>query len=145
MRRLIRRDNPQKTIVDLNAIAEQAIQLLKRDSRVLNFNIELNRGDIPRVPADRVQIAQVLVNLLRNSLDAICGTNDSVIDNDRIVITTLEVDNMVKVDVSDTGPGIPPGVSLFQSFGTTKDDGLCLLYTSPSPRDLSTSRMPSSA
>ena len=62
LRRLIRRDNPQKTSVDLNAIAGQAIQLLKRDSRVLNFNIELNQGEIPRVPADRVQIAQVLVN-----------------------------------------------------------------------------------
>ena len=124
LRRLIRRDNPQKTSVDLNAIAGQAIQLLKRDSRVLNFNIELNQGEIPRVPADRVQIAQVLVNLLRNSLDAICSTNDSVIDNDRIVITTLEVDNRVKVNVTDTGPGIPPGVALFQSFETTKDDGL---------------------
>ena len=59
-----------------------------------------------------------------NSIDAICSTNNGVTDDDRIVITTLKLDNTVQVTVTDTGPGIPSDVSLFKSFETTKDDGL---------------------
>lgn len=124
LRRLIRRDNPQKSNVDINNIAEQSVRLLKRDARAMNIQIELNCGNIPSVQADRVQIAQVLVNLLSNSVDAICSSESAVSGKERIIIDTSHQKNIICVSVTDTGPGIPSGFSLFKSFETNKEDGL---------------------
>jgi len=124
LRRLIRRDSPQKRNIDINSIAEQAIRLIKRDDRSINIDINLDRGDIPVVQADRVQIAQVLVNLLRNSIDAICNSTDTGNDSHHIRVSTVQQDSTVHVIVTDTGPGISSDVSPFNSFETSKDDGL---------------------
>lgn len=124
LRRLIRRDNPQKSKVNINNIAEQAIRLLKRDPRAHNIDIAVNSGNIPPVWADRVQIAQVLLNLLRNSIDSMSTVTNTDSKGDQITVTTLQQNDMVHVIVHDNGPGISPDVSLFKSFETTKDDGL---------------------
>jgi len=75
-----------------------------------------------QVIADKVQIQQVVLNLMRNSLD--CMVNSPV--RTLTVATELDDEDMVEVSVTDTGPGIDPEVAsrLFQPFVTTKAEGM---------------------
>jgi two-component system sensor kinase FixL len=74
------------------------------------------------VLADRVQIQQVLLNLLRNALEAMQASERRVLD----VSTSPAENDMVAVDIADTGCGIAPDVAsrLFQPFVTTKRQGM---------------------
>jgi two-component system sensor kinase FixL len=78
--------------------------------------------DLPDVMMDRVQIQQVIVNLVQNSLDATQGQNERIIS----VSTLLDGDNSVVVYVSDNGPGLDAEVAerLFQPFNSSKEDGM---------------------
>ncbi len=77
---------------------------------------------LPPVIANKVQIQQVVVNLLRNSVEAMAGTTRREIT----ITSSLDGDTAVKIAVSDTGPGLPDEVSsqLFKPFVTTKPDGM---------------------
>ncbi len=74
------------------------------------------------VLADKVQIQQVLLNLIRNAVEAMEDTER----RDLIVSATAVADNMVEIAVADTGTGLAPEVSaqLFQPFITTKRQGM---------------------
>lgn len=74
------------------------------------------------VIADKVQIQQVVLNLMRNSLDCMADSPVRTLT----VATELDDDDMVEVSVTDTGPGIDPEVAsrLFQPFVTTKAEGM---------------------
>jgi two-component system sensor kinase FixL len=77
--------------------------------------------NLPEIPVDRVQIQQVLLNLIRNAMEAM---QDSPRRELKVVVSARESD--VLVEVSDTGPGIAPEIAdkLFQPFVTTKTDGM---------------------
>ncbi len=80
----------------------------------------------PRVglaPIDRVQIGQVVINLVRNALEAMQAG-----EQHELTVATRANDGMVEITVSDTGPGLPSEVAerLFQPFVTTKPAGLGL-------------------
>jgi two-component system, LuxR family, sensor kinase FixL len=74
------------------------------------------------VLADKVQIQQVLINLVRNAIDAMSNSEHKELS----VITTPTADGMIEIQIVDTGPGIPDEVAaqLFQPFFTTKPHGL---------------------
>jgi two-component system, LuxR family, sensor kinase FixL len=76
---------------------------------------------LPPVIADRVQIQQVLLNLLRNAVEAMEGSTIRA-----LTLGTARWDSMVAVSVADTGSGIPPSIEalLFQPFVTTKSEGM---------------------
>jgi signal transduction histidine kinase len=80
--------------------------------------------DLPLVPADRVQLQQVIMNLIVNAIEAMAGIGDRPRE---LTIASAGGDaNTVFVAVQDTGPGIDPADldRLFQSFYTTKPDGI---------------------
>jgi two-component system sensor kinase FixL len=74
------------------------------------------------VLADKVQIQQVLLNLMRNAIEAMEETEK----RELVVSTVSAQDNMIEISVADTGTGIAPEVSaqLFQPFITTKRQGM---------------------
>jgi two-component system, LuxR family, sensor kinase FixL len=77
--------------------------------------------DLPPVVADRVQVQQVLLNLIRNAVEAMDGSAVR-----ELTLGATLWDCMVAVSVADTGSGIPPAIEaqLFQPFVTTKSDGM---------------------
>ena len=122
LRQFINRDTSKRSNEDINELVHQAIRLTKSDPRTLNIDVKLIAGTIPEPYIDRVQIAQVLVNLLRNSVDAISGIADDM--HHSILVKTNLVENEIVICVNDTGPGIDSFTSAFKTFESSKEDGL---------------------
>lgn len=125
LRHFISRDNTKRSKVNINELAHQAVLLMNDDARTLNIDIQVVEGDIQEPFADSVQIAQVLFNFLRNSIDAISSV-EKIGKNQKhlIVINTSEFANEVVVMVTDTGPGFESGIEPFKVFETSKKNGL---------------------
>ena len=126
LRQFIVRGTTNRSEVDLNDLARQAVQLTKSASRELDVDIYLDQTEIPQPYVDRVQIAQVIVNLLRNSVDAIrsaCKVEGESVRHSVCVRTVLD-DDRVLVTVTDTGPGFEPEFEPFRAFVTSKEGGL---------------------
>jgi signal transduction histidine kinase len=111
--------------VDLNEAAQEVVALsrseLQRNQVILR---EEFADDIPSVAGDRIQLQQVILNLLMNASQAMSDVNDRP---RRLVIgTERDADDRVRLSVGDTGVGIEPeGVDrLFEAFYTTKRDGM---------------------
>ena len=79
--------------------------------------------DLPHVLGDRVQLQQVLLNLVMNSLDAMSAIKDGLRE---LRIKTCESSECVLIQVLDSGPGLEPqhAQSIFDPFFTTKKDGI---------------------
>ena len=94
------------------------------DSKALGVQhrLELDPGE-NWVKVDRIQIQQVLINLVRNAVEAMTRSTQR-----QVTISTRAAGKMVEVEVADTGPGIAPDNmdSLFSEFMTTKSEGLGL-------------------
>lgn len=111
--------------VDLNEVVRELPKLLHTDSLLkdLSITMELNRS-LPRVKGDRIQLQQVLLNLILNSADAMVHTAPG--DRKLIIRTEKPEDRAVKLTVRDFGVGIVEEKvqRLFEPFYTTKPGGL---------------------
>jgi PAS domain S-box-containing protein len=111
--------------LDLNAAAQEVIALslsdLQRNQVVLKS--ELADG-LPLVNGDRVQLQQVILNLLRNASDAMASVDDR--PRELLIRTQQEEADRVRLSVKDVGLGFIPEAAdkLFQAFYTTKNDGM---------------------
>src|SRR5882757_3630002 len=77
-------------------------------------------ADLPKITADRVQLQQVLMNLMLNGIETMKDTGGVL-----TVKSQLGEDSQIEISVNDTGPGIPPGKAdqIFDAFFTTKPQG----------------------
>ena len=122
---LVRKGESKRTVCDINTLVEDVEQLASVDARLHNvgLRLELSQG-LPPILADGVQIQQVILNLIRNGIDA----TQCKACADRVVIVKTESDNgaEVVVSVQDNGCGVPLDVNdeLFQPFFTTKESGM---------------------
>jgi len=111
--------------VDLNETAEEVVSLLRSELQRNRVVVQLElTGDLPSVVGDRVQLQQVVLNLVRNGSDAMAIVNDRP---RRLVIRTERDDGQrVRLSVEDAGVGFEPQAAerLFESFYTTKKDGM---------------------
>jgi PAS domain S-box-containing protein len=111
--------------VDLNEATREVIALsssrLKKDQVVLRA--ELANG-LPQVTGNRVQLQQVILNLLQNASDAMSAVDDR--PRQLVVRTERDEDDGVRLSVQDTGVGFDPAAAtqLFDAFYTTKNDGM---------------------
>jgi two-component system sensor histidine kinase DctS len=120
----VRRSEPKRAPCDINEVVDDAIGLIEADARKRGVRIvqEL-AGDLPRVLADRVMLEQVLLNLMRNGMDAMQGTDP---EHRQLVVSTALSEGSVLVGVADHGSGIPQEmtVHLFEPFYSTKPEGM---------------------
>jgi PAS domain S-box-containing protein len=125
LRALFGKKDAATEAVDLNEATREVIALslseLQR-GRVL-LRIELT-DDLPPVTGDRVQLQQVILNLLLNASDAMSAVNDR--PRELIISTERDDADRVRLSVKDAGVGFEPQAAdrLFQAFYTTKDDGM---------------------
>ncbi len=123
LRSFIRRDEGIQTDFDLSELVAQTSRLISAESRAAGVEVIADLGNLPCVNANRLQIAQVLVNLMRNAIEAVAEGDG---DDRRVIVEARREGAQVSVCVSDTGPGVAPGVSLFTEFETTKAAGMGL-------------------
>jgi PAS domain S-box-containing protein len=125
IRTLARRGDPERQMLDVNDVIREAIEFARSDldRRRIVVRAELT-GGLPPISGDRVQLQQVLVNLLLNAGDAMA---DMPPGPRTVTMTTRrEVGGGVLVEVTDRGKGIDPAhaARLFEPFFSTKSEGL---------------------
>jgi PAS domain S-box-containing protein len=124
IRLLFTKGTPQREWVDVNDLIREMIVLLRSETTRYAISVRTELAvDLPRVMGDRVQLQQVLMNLIMNGIDAmksVDGTRD-------LAITSQPGDNgELLVSVSDSGVGLPPEQmdQIFRAFYTTKRHGI---------------------
>jgi C4-dicarboxylate-specific signal transduction histidine kinase len=123
VRLLFKKGTLQRELVDLNEIVREMTLLLH--SEATQFAVHVRKelaADLPQVMGDRVQLQQVLMNVMMNSIDAmkdVDGMRELTIQSQR------SEDGQVLISVSDNGVGLPPalGDKIFNAFFTTKTHG----------------------
>ncbi|MEM1076138.1 MAG: cache domain-containing protein [Pseudomonadota bacterium] len=123
LRSFARKGDEWKSPFDLDALIGQTLHLVNAEATENGVCIARMPADLPQVVGIRTQIAQVIVNLLRNAIEAIAGSgkNEKMV---RIICTVDE--DVVTVAIEDSGPGVDPHLNLFSQFETTKSDGMGL-------------------
>jgi len=125
LRALFSRKPPAEEPVDLNDATREVIGLSRSDLRRARASLDLAlAGDLPLVMGERVQLQQVISNLLRNACDAVQDVSGR--PREIVIRTSLDGDDRVVLSVRDTGVGFGPNgtTKLFDAFYTTKDDGM---------------------
>jgi signal transduction histidine kinase len=128
MRDFLRRGQPRYSTVDIRTVLEDALALVRPAAAVRAIAIELDvADDLPPVHADRIQLQQVVLNLMQNSLDSIvhCRRTEGRI---RLAARRFDEPRHVEVSVEDNGGGVDPELAsrLFTPLTTSKKDGLGL-------------------
>jgi len=125
LRALFSRKESTAEPVDLNEAAREVIALcleeLQKNRVILRQELA---NDLPRVTGDRVQLQQVMLNLLKNASDAMIGIDDR--PRELVIRTEKDQGDCVRLTVKDSGVGIAPRdmERLFEAFYTTKSDGM---------------------
>ena len=123
LRALVRLDRSNRVACRIDHIIRETIGLCQPDLDRLSVNIQQTIApDLPPVMVDILQIEQALLNLLRNSIDAIGETRQGM-----IWIAAARVDlDLIEIRVRDSGPGFPPDLAAnpFLPFSSTKKEGL---------------------
>lgn len=124
LRRLVKQRDSETEIADVNDLIHDLMDLASMDARAQGLVIRTElAGRLPPIEVDTIHIQQVILNLVRNSVDAMAQSRT----DDVIVIRSAATEPAwVEVQVIDHGPGIPDHVmkNLFEPFLTTKPDGL---------------------
>jgi C4-dicarboxylate-specific signal transduction histidine kinase len=110
--------------LDLNEATREVVALLSGELEKNSINLKHEFSErLPAVHGDRVQLQQVILNLLRNASDAMSGIKDR--PRQMVLRTELEGEH-VRLSVQDSGVGFTPEVAeqMFESFYTTKSDGM---------------------
>ena len=122
---LIKKAPPQKEVVDLNAAILEVTALTRGEALKTGVTVSTQlAGELPRIQGDRVQLQQVMLNLIVNAIQSMRGVEDG---NRELHISTASIEpEGVCVAVRDTGHGLRPEslLRLFEPFYTTKPDGM---------------------
>lgn len=125
LRNLVKKRDSERELTDLNEMVRESISLAGVDARIHDLSVDLSLTEpLPSVVADPIQIQQVILNLLRNAIDAMEGSSPHVRE---IAVSTAPHDTeFVEVAVADRGSGISEDTEaqLFQPFFTTKASGM---------------------
>jgi PAS domain S-box-containing protein len=121
-RLLFKKASPQSDLVDVNEIIQEMIVLFRNEATRYSISVRTELADVPQVVGDRVQLQQVLMNVVANGIDAmkeVDGTRE-------LAIKSQKAENgQLLISISDTGVGLPRQQvdQIFNAFFTTKPHG----------------------
>ena len=124
MKDFVRRTDPPRSPLNLAATLDEIMPLVDNDLRSAGVTVRLDvEPGLPAILGDKIQIQQVLLNLVRNALEAMEATPPA---GRSLGIALRRVENQVEATVRDSGCGVPPEFlpNLFLPFHTTKPDGM---------------------
>jgi PAS domain S-box-containing protein len=119
---LFKKGAPQRELLDVNEVIQEMIGLLRNEA--IRYSISIHSelaNDLPKTMADRVQLQQVLMNLMLNGIEAMKDLSPA----GELTISSRREDSHLVISVSDTGSGLPPEQAnqIFDAFFTTKPQG----------------------
>jgi PAS domain S-box-containing protein len=121
LRSLYKKSAPKRELVATNEVIGEMARMLRSEARTHGVSIRTDlKDDLVRTVADRVQLQQVLMNLMLNGIEAMKDTGGVL-----MVKSQLGEDGQIEISVNDTGPGLPLGKAdqIFDAFFTTKPQG----------------------
>jgi len=124
MRYLLKKTKPALEPLDINIVINDTVSLIipqvTAKGKIIKFDLDNN---LPLIQGDRIQLQQVVLNLISNSLEAMEGSKDA---HELVIKTSRKGEDMIMVQVKDSGCGIPVEnlKKLFTHFFTNKPDGL---------------------
>lgn len=119
----VRKSEPKRAPCQLGEVIEDCLGFVEAEARKRHVRIDCDIPPLPAIPADRLMLEQVLLNLIRNGMEAMAGTPEA----DRVLTIATEISaSELQVSVSDQGSGIAPEIrdKLFTAFFTTKPEGM---------------------
>jgi two-component system sensor histidine kinase TtrS len=127
LRRFVRKEQPEQSRLNLNRLVDEVLLLIMPEIEKAGVSVRLDlRRDLPDVMAQHIHIDQVLLNLMRNAIEAMSANHNK----ERVLtISTMAAgNNAVVTSIADTGPGISDEImeKLFTPFMTTKQHGMGL-------------------
>ena len=124
IRALVRKAPPQKDSLEVNGLIREVIALTSREIEKNGISVQTQLAEgLPALRGDRVQLQQVILNLLINAIEAMSEMSEGPRE---LLISAAKADIGVVVSVRDSGPGLMPESMerLFEFFYTTKSGGL---------------------
>jgi PAS domain S-box-containing protein len=121
LRSLYKKSAPRRELVAINEVIGEMARMMRSKAREDGVSIRTDlTDDLPLTLADRVQLQQVLMNLMLNGIEAMKDTGGVL-----VVRSQLAEDGKIEISVMDIGPGLPPGDAeqIFDAFFTTKPEG----------------------
>jgi PAS domain S-box-containing protein len=123
IRLLFKKGTPERELVDVNEVIREMIVLLRSEATRYNISVRTElAADLHQVMGDRVQLDQVMMNLIVNGIDAMKDVDGA---RELAIKSQKAEDDRILVSVSDTGVGLPPQQAdqIFKAFFTTKPQG----------------------
>lgn len=124
LRSLARPQQPCRDVTDINVLLGELTELIQSDAKHNEVRVQMQLGEgLPPVLADGAQIQQLVLNLVRNAIEALSDVPSSLRE---VVLSTVRTEQGdVAISVSDHGPGVAPRMEphLFSPFSTTKPAG----------------------
>jgi signal transduction histidine kinase len=125
IRAIIKKAPLGKDRLEINGAIREVLELIRGEAVKNRVSVKTDLADdLPQVQGDRVELQQVMLNLIINAIEAMCGTSRGLRE---LLISTGRVDSGgVLVRVRDSGPGLDPATldRLFDAFYTTKSSGM---------------------
>jgi PAS domain S-box-containing protein len=121
LRSLYKKAPPKQELVAINEVISEMAGMMRGEARTHGVSIRTDlKDDLPMTVTDRVQLQQVLMNLMLNSVEAMKDTGGVL-----TVKSQLGEDGQIQISIHDTGPGLPVGEAdqIFDTFFTTKPQG----------------------
>lgn len=124
LRSLMKRQAPRKGPLSINEAILEVIALAQAELRRSHILVGTRLADLPRVQGDKVQLQQVLLNLIVNAIEAMSGVTER--RRDLTITSSMEDPDAVQVEVRDSGTGLEAehAAHLFEPFYTTKAEGI---------------------
>jgi signal transduction histidine kinase len=126
IRAMLRKSPPELAPLDLNTLIADVLDLMATELRLYDIVLETQLSrDLAYVSGDRIQLQQVLVNLIRNGIESMFEAGAAASTRTLRVSTAMESDGAVRVAISDSGTGLDAATldRIFEPFFTTKTHG----------------------